>query len=390
MKNLTFTAKTWISVLVAMLSIASARPALAAISQADIGKAAFVGAFRDGPINTPVQVSSFGEFQSEFGASGSIAWYEIQLYFQNGGQSAWVVRAEIDTDTSAAMESLRSVADSFGQLVIPGLSFLSDPERTQAVDRALSFAQELQLFLILDPLPEWNDDFTSQHPERIRFPGLDSMGEKTQYGAVYFPSLIVWDGDRALKVGPAGAVAGIIATADSEVGPWKAPAGPSFPLQGINGIQLSVSDEQNGILRAHGVNGIRSLLSQGVLVYGASTLMTGTSSPDPGLRFIHTIREKEMIRKSIETGLSWTAFEENDARLWAAIRSDVSTFMNSLWAQGGLFGDTSSSAYQVMCDSVTTSIQDIMEGKVRLIVNWAPERPAEFISTELTLNARVP
>ena len=73
------------------------------------------------------------------------------------------------------MESLRGVADSFGQLVIPGLSFLSDPERTQAVDRALTFAQKNQLFLILDPLPEWNDDFASGHVERIHFPGLDSM-----------------------------------------------------------------------------------------------------------------------------------------------------------------------------------------------------------------------
>ena len=179
------------------------------------------------------------------------------------------------------MESLRGVADSFGQLVIPGLSFLSDPERTQAVDRALTFAQKNQLFLILDPLPEWNDDFASGHVERIHFPGLDSMGDKTQYGAVYFPSLVVWDGERTLNVGPAGAVAGIIATADSEVGPWKAPAGPSFPLQGIVGMQFPVTDADNGSLSRHGVNGIRNLISQGTLLYGTATLNSGTSSPGP-------------------------------------------------------------------------------------------------------------
>ena len=97
-----------------------------------------------------------------------------------------------------------------------------------------------------------------------------------------------------------------------------------------------------------------------------------------------------MIRKSIQNDLGWTAFEENGPRLWAAIRTNVSIFMNSLWEQGGLLGDTASSAYNVTCDSTTTSIQDILDGKVHLIVNWAPERPAEFVSTEITLKSAVP
>ena len=71
-----------------------------------------------------------------------------------------------------------------------------------------------------------------------------------------------------------------------------------------------------------------------------------------------------MIRKSIQNDLGWTAFEENGPRLWAAIRTNVSIFMNSLWEQGGLLGDTASSAYNVTCDSTTTSIQDILDGKV--------------------------
>lgn len=55
---------------------------------------AFVDFFSRGPMNTATQITSFTQFHSLFGGldSRSAASYGIMQYYQNGGQTAWVVR----------------------------------------------------------------------------------------------------------------------------------------------------------------------------------------------------------------------------------------------------------------------------------------------------------
>jgi phage tail sheath protein FI len=61
--------------------------------------AAFVGRARRGPVNTPVRIGSFADFQRNFGA----LWHQselghcVQQYFANGGADAFVVRAVDNT-----------------------------------------------------------------------------------------------------------------------------------------------------------------------------------------------------------------------------------------------------------------------------------------------------
>lgn len=56
--------------------------------------AAFVDYFKQGLLNKPVQLLSFGDFDREFGGldKSSEASYAIQQFFANGGTEAWVVR----------------------------------------------------------------------------------------------------------------------------------------------------------------------------------------------------------------------------------------------------------------------------------------------------------
>jgi len=55
---------------------------------------AFVGYFSRGPMNDPVRIASFSDFERQFGGldARSEASYAIQQYYLNGGQVAWVVR----------------------------------------------------------------------------------------------------------------------------------------------------------------------------------------------------------------------------------------------------------------------------------------------------------
>ena len=55
---------------------------------------AFVGRTRLGPLDTPVEVNSFGDFARSFGGIWDLSplSFSVQQYFQNGGQKAVIVR----------------------------------------------------------------------------------------------------------------------------------------------------------------------------------------------------------------------------------------------------------------------------------------------------------
>jgi len=65
-----------------------------AIKRCPTGVTAFVGRTLKGPINTPVQISAFAEFQQCFGGlwQPSTLSYALEQYFESGGRRALVVR----------------------------------------------------------------------------------------------------------------------------------------------------------------------------------------------------------------------------------------------------------------------------------------------------------
>jgi hypothetical protein len=65
-----------------------------AIERVPTGIAAFVGRTLKGPVNQPVPVGSFAEFQQTFGGlwQPSTLSYALEQYFENGGRKALVVR----------------------------------------------------------------------------------------------------------------------------------------------------------------------------------------------------------------------------------------------------------------------------------------------------------
>jgi uncharacterized protein len=64
---------------------------------ASTAETAFVDFFSRGPINQAVRITSFGDFERQFGGldTRSEASYAIQQYFLNGGGVAWVVRVAV-------------------------------------------------------------------------------------------------------------------------------------------------------------------------------------------------------------------------------------------------------------------------------------------------------
>ncbi|TLY64437.1 MAG: phage tail sheath family protein, partial [Gammaproteobacteria bacterium] len=65
-----------------------------AIDRLPTGIVAFVGRALKGPVNHPVSVASFAEFQQLFGGLWQPATlsYAVEQFFENGGRKALIVR----------------------------------------------------------------------------------------------------------------------------------------------------------------------------------------------------------------------------------------------------------------------------------------------------------
>ena len=85
------------------------------------------------------------------------------------------------------------------------------------------------------------------------------------------------------------------------------------------------------------------------------------------------------IEESVSRETQFAVFEVNDERLWSEIRRTVGAFMHDLFRQGSFAGATPHEAYEVRCGADTITQADIDQGRVNIIVLFAPLKPAEFV-----------
>jgi uncharacterized protein len=75
---------------------------------------AFIGFTTRGPINTPVRVFNFGDFERQFGglSRDSEVSYAVQQFFLNGGNEGWIVRtADGALKAALTVENMGSLLD---------------------------------------------------------------------------------------------------------------------------------------------------------------------------------------------------------------------------------------------------------------------------------------
>jgi len=202
----------------------------------------------------------------------------------------------------------------------------------------------------------------------------------TSLGAVYYPHITIGDptvstsGARVLAH-PGGAIAGLFATTDSSRGVFKAPAGLSARLADVVAVEPLTNAELDALNSAAvPVNPIRYIPGSGFVVMGSRTIKAGYVD-----RYVPVRRTLIYLRKALTDLTQYAVFEPNDAVLWRSLNATVSAFLSDFWTQGGLRGDTPSSAYFVKCDGELNTLSVIDEGKVIIEVGVALQRPAEFV-----------
>ncbi len=366
---------------------------------------AFVGRALMGPVNTPTTVRNFIEFESIFGGLwiDSTVSYAVRDFFLNGGLEAVILRlqhfADNDSPVATGMDLdslspsdyigdgsktgifLLKQADIFNLLCIPPPIHGGDTD-PEVYSQAVSLCIEKRAMLIMDPPSGWGTPITGAITKAIdgaaaiSFPALD-----TRNVALYFPLVkqidLLRNGKEELFV-PCGIIAGIMARIDSTVGVWKAPAGSNAVMKGISGFQVVVNDRDNGLLNNSGINCLRNLRAHGHVIWGARTFRVSLQVNDE-FKYIPVRRTALFIEESIYRGIQWAVFESNDELLWTRLRLSIESFMHNLYRQGAFPGSTPKEAYFIRCGNDTISQNDITQGKLNIIVGFAPLKPAEFV-----------
>jgi phage tail sheath protein FI len=293
-----------------------------------------------------------------------------------------------DADAKTGIYALNRV-DLFNLLCIPPrrrdiTSLPSNWTATSAAvyQAALTLCVDRRAMLIVDPDPAWATSINTAIPNAIHGRSdLNLTGLAARNAALYFPCVRQVDPLRASRVDtfvPSGIIAGVMARTDVARGVWKAPAGLDASLNGVQDLQVNLSDLENGQLNPLGINCLRSMGINGRIVWGARTLRGADASADE-YKYVPVRRLALFLEESLYRGTQWVVFEPNDEPLWAQVRLNVGAFMQGLFRQGAFQGAAPKDAYFVRCDSQTTTQNDINLGILNVIVGFAPLKPAEFV-----------
>jgi phage tail sheath protein FI len=244
---------------------------------------------------------------------------------------------------------------------------------------ASTYCESRRAFLMVDPPAGWTDRNTGR-PEVVNDTSLINdlrASIVNDHAAVFYPRILYNDRGAQKLIPPSGAIAGLMARTDANRGVWKAPAGIEADIRNILGLNVELTDAENGVLNKKGVNCIR-VFPNGIISWGSRTL-DGDDDFGSEWKYIPVRRLALMIEESLYRGTRWVVFEPNDEPLWAKIRLNVGAFMMSLFRQGAFQGTGPKEAFFVKCDKDTTTQDDINKGIVNIQVGFAPLKPAEFV-----------
>jgi phage tail sheath protein FI len=343
----------------AFLDTAPSGPA--PIEAAPTGTAGFVGVGVDCAEAIPI-TSSEQVVESLGREASGLLTSAVKLFFLNGGERAWVVRAPtLEARPLAAALATLAQTSEVALTAIPDCAGLDGAAHDAVVRLLLDHATRTHRFAVVDaPLAA---DVASVLALRSR---LDSS-----FGALIWPSLHI---DGPLRDVPAsGAVCGIYARVDRERGVFRSPANED--VAGVSGLAATARAYEQSTLDATGINVIRSMPGGTFRLVGARTLAVQSD-----LLYVAVRRHLSMLQRSIARGTRWAIYERNDARLWRELRSRISEFLRWQFLDGALHGSTGTEAYFVRCDESTTSVDDRAAGIVVCVVGVALLRPSEFIT----------
>jgi len=341
------------------------------------------------PANVNVLTVVGGTAKSTLGFDSPKAVYNPELIASGTDDASTTLAGGKDhgspdpADYMNALLHLRDYRD-ITMLMLPGKVW--NAEGKIEIGTAVTHAEFMQNRMVLVDPPKAEGSDRLQTPKDVK----DLGATTSPYTALYYPWVEVanpfYDPDIAANlpktflIPPGSFAAGLWARIDGSRGVWKAPAGLEATVRGALGPNIDIGADLQDNLNEWGVNCMRSIIGPPV-IWGARTL---ASKSKPEFRYVPVRRTQNMIGESLYNALQAVVFEPNDHKLWASLRASANAFMDTLHRAGAFQGEKASDAYYVRCGLGTTMTQaDIDAGVVRLVVGFAPLKPAEFVVVQI-------
>jgi phage tail sheath protein FI len=205
--------------------------------------------------------------------------------------------------------------DLFNLLCIPPDSRGGDTGPT-VYSAAMAYCKTRRAMLLVDSPSAWSANAaTAANTAKGKFSNpavgdLNLSGDAARNAALYFPRVIEADPLSAGQFDtfvPCGIVAGIMASTDSARGVWKAPAGLDAALGGIAGLEVNLTNDENGMLNPLGINCLRTFPVSGTVVWGARTLRGADQLADE-YKYVPVRRLALFMEESLYRGTQWVVF----------------------------------------------------------------------------------
>jgi phage tail sheath protein FI len=209
-----------------------------------------------------------------------------------------------------------------------------------------------------------------------------SLRARKVYGAVYAPWIQVVnpiDTTRTnprLWITPVGHVMGTFARVAAAKGVWYAPAGSNARLRFALDTEFEMNDaEHTDLVKAGGVNGIRPIPGEGIVIDASRTLSTDTRWLFVGVR-----RLFNLVKSSLKEGLRWVPQEPHDQELRDKVRlNSVRPFLLGLWRRGAFGSEPAELTFTIKCDAENNPPAEVNLGRFTIEVYFYAVRPAETI-----------
>lgn len=199
--------------------------------------------------------------------------------------------------------------------------------------------------------------------------------------AFYAPWLRVPNTDGSLwrLVGPAGAVAGIIAMRERDAGPGAIPA--NVELLGLLDLWEPSTLPDDAFLHEMRINRVR-------YDWGTYRVMgSRVAVEDSRSGHVNVQRLLLYLRRQLAIDGRFAVFAPNNEHLWHQLRQTIARRLDRLHQRGALAGRSAAEAYRIKVDADLNPIAALDAGEVRAHIGVAPSVPMEFIDVIFKLVA---
>lgn len=293
---------------------------------------------------------------------------------------------------SAALEGSAALVEKVeGPVNLNIVGYLADATTENTTDMATSwvsgcitptsFPDRSDIFVINDSAPPRTPNQSSAaykttiQTSLSRFPGDSYIAAHAPWIKVPHPQRV----GTIIDIPIGGAIMGMTARIDATIGVFRAPAGVIAGLSNAVGVQTKFTDTELGDLNSQNINITRSVVGAGIATMGARTRKSYGAD-----RYVSARRTLIYINEVLKRSTQFAVFENNDQRLWSALRISADRILRPLWEAGGLRGASASEAYFIRCDGTNNTPAVIQSGEVRMEVGVALEYPAEFVVIRIT------